>query len=98
MQCKRCGGAMMPETVIKLQRSVFGWRETRSQGAYCASCGIGCPVDSVLAAAPPSAAIFARLRSRITDFRRARRLSGAARPGSARVGGIAAYDPLSLAR
>ena len=41
MDCGRCGGSMMPETVIKLRRSLFGFRETRSQGAYCATCRTG---------------------------------------------------------
>jgi hypothetical protein len=87
---------MMPETVIKLRRSLFGFRETRSPGAYCAACGIGRTVDS--AAAPQPAAAFARFCGKIGEFRPAWRLSRVARPGCARAGGIAAYDPLSLAR
>ncbi len=98
MKCKRCGGAMMPETVITLRRSVFGLRETRSQGAYCAACGIGWPADSDPAAAAQPAAALARIRGRIRVFWPIRRLSGVARPGWARARGIAAYDPLSLAR
>ena len=47
MECKRCGGSMMPETVIKLRRSFFvGFRETRSQGAYCATCKVGVSMDT----------------------------------------------------
>jgi hypothetical protein len=41
MDCKRCGGAMMPETVIQLRRGLIGFRETRSAGAYCVTCQIG---------------------------------------------------------
>jgi hypothetical protein len=42
MECKQCSGSMMPETVIKLRRGFFfGFRETRYQGAYCATCGVG---------------------------------------------------------
>ncbi len=48
MDCKRCGGSMMPETVIKLRRSLFGFRETRSQGAYCWACKLVCPLKSHL--------------------------------------------------
>jgi hypothetical protein len=46
MECKRCGGSMMLETVIKLRRSFIGFRETRSQGAYCATCKIGAPIEN----------------------------------------------------
>src|SRR5271166_2976149 len=51
MECKRCGGAMMPETVIELRRGVLGFRETRYRGAYCATCKIGVPVESYLSVA-----------------------------------------------
>jgi len=44
MECERCGGPTMPETVIKLRRSFLGFRETRFQGAYCMTCKIGMPV------------------------------------------------------
>jgi hypothetical protein len=46
MECNRCGGSMMLETVIKLRRRLVGFRETRSQGAYCPTCKIGVPVES----------------------------------------------------
>jgi hypothetical protein len=46
MECNRCGDPMMMETVIKLRRRLFGFRETRSQGAYCATCKIGVPVEN----------------------------------------------------
>ncbi len=38
MDCARCQQKMMAETVITLRRSVFGVRETRRQGGYCATC------------------------------------------------------------
>lgn len=46
MECKRCGGSMMMETVITLRRGLFGFRETRSQGGYCFACKIGSPMES----------------------------------------------------
>ena len=46
MECKRCGGPMMLETVIKLQRRFIGFRQTRSAGAYCVTCRIAVPVES----------------------------------------------------
>jgi hypothetical protein len=98
MQCKRCGGGVMPETVIKLRRSVFGLRETRSQGAYCAACGIGWPADSDAVAAPQPAAVSPRFRTGLAGVWPALRLSGVARHGCPRAGGLAAYDPLPLAR
>src|SRR5690349_7354732 len=45
VQCRQCGGPMMSETVIKLRRGWFGFRETRSQGAYCATCKIGVLIE-----------------------------------------------------
>src|SRR5271166_746098 len=36
----------MLETVIELRRGVLGFRETRSRGAYCATCKIGVPVGT----------------------------------------------------
>jgi hypothetical protein len=46
IECKRCGGPTMLETVIKLRRGVFGFRETRSQGGYCATCKLSVPIDN----------------------------------------------------
>ena len=46
MQCRQCGGPMMAETVIKLRRRWLGFRETRFQGAYCATCKIGVLVEN----------------------------------------------------
>jgi hypothetical protein len=45
IECTRCGGLMMSETVIKLRRGVLGYRETRFQGAYCATCRLSVPVE-----------------------------------------------------
>ena len=53
MQCRQCGGPMMPETVIKLRRGLFGFRETRFQGAYCPTCRIGVTLGRVPAVPPP---------------------------------------------
>ena len=38
MDCAHCQQKMMAETVITLRRGVFGLRETRRQGGYCATC------------------------------------------------------------
>jgi hypothetical protein len=43
MECTQCGGLMMLEAMIKLWRSFLGFRETRSRGAYRATCKIGVP-------------------------------------------------------
>lgn len=67
MECKRCGGTMMPETVIKLRRSVFvGFRETRSRGAYCATCQVGVSLEThqVSANEPVRARVRARRDAR----------------------------------
>jgi len=55
MECNRCGGLMMSETVIKLRRRFIGFRETRSQGAYCATCKIGVLLESHPAETVPHA-------------------------------------------
>jgi hypothetical protein len=46
IECKRCGGSTTLETVIKLRRGLFGFRETRSQGAYCATCKLSGSIDN----------------------------------------------------
>ena len=46
IECKRCGGPTMLETVIKLRRGLLGFRETRSQAAYCATCKLSVPIDN----------------------------------------------------
>jgi hypothetical protein len=60
MQCQRCGGPMMPETVIKVRRGLFGFHGTRLQGAYCAACGVGTLVDAPSPAGARPAGIAAR--------------------------------------
>jgi hypothetical protein len=59
MKCERCGGPMMLETVIKLRRGFLGFRETRSPGAYCASCQIGVPIEGCRSIDRPAAWTFA---------------------------------------
>jgi hypothetical protein len=46
IECKRCGGPTMSETMIRLQRGVLGFRETRSQGAYCATCKLSVSIEN----------------------------------------------------
>jgi hypothetical protein len=46
IECKRCGGPTMLETVIKLRRGILGFRETRSQGGYCATCKLSVPIEN----------------------------------------------------
>jgi hypothetical protein len=46
IECKRCGGPTMLETVIKLRCGILGFRETRSQGAYCATCKLSVPIEN----------------------------------------------------
>ena len=47
IECSRCGGPTMLETVIKLRRGVFGFHETRSQGGYCATCKRSVPIENM---------------------------------------------------
>ena len=46
IECSRCGGPTMLETVIKLRRGVFGFHEARSQGGYCATCKRSVPIEN----------------------------------------------------
>jgi hypothetical protein len=46
IKCTRCGGTTMPETVINLRRGILGFRETRWQGGYCATCKLSVPVEN----------------------------------------------------
>lgn len=46
IECRRCGGPTMLEIVIKLRRGALGLRETRSQGAYCATCKLSVPMEN----------------------------------------------------
>ena len=67
IECKRCGGPTMSETVIKLRRGALGARETRSQGGYCATCKLSVPMENP-AAMRPSIAISGRPRQSISGF------------------------------
>jgi hypothetical protein len=67
IECTRCGGPTMSETVIKLRRSVLGFLETRSQGAYCATCKLSAPVETPSAPRPPTR-INARPRRSVGGF------------------------------
>jgi hypothetical protein len=60
MQCNRCDGPMMLETVIQLRRRLVGFRETRSQGAYCATCKIGVPIATRQSATVQPSALVTR--------------------------------------
>lgn len=55
IECRRCGGPTMLETVIKLRRGVLGFRETRSQGGYCPVCRLSVPIEAHAAMRPPIA-------------------------------------------
>jgi len=55
IECNRCGGSTMSETVITLRRGVLGFRETRSQGAYCATCKLSVPMENHAAMRSPIA-------------------------------------------
>lgn len=46
MECKRCGGPAMAETVIRLRRGLLGLRETRMEGMYCTACRVSSPVKN----------------------------------------------------
>ncbi len=52
IECKRCGGPTMPETIIKLRRGLLGFRETRSPGAYCVPCKLSVPMENPAATRP----------------------------------------------
>jgi hypothetical protein len=67
IECKRCGGPTMLETVIKLHRGILGFRETRSQGAYCATCKLSVPIENH-AAMRPRIAISGRQRRSLSGF------------------------------
>jgi len=67
IECKRCGGPTMLETVITLRRGVLGVRETRSQGAYCATCKLSVPMENP-AALRPSIAIRDRPRQSCSGY------------------------------
>jgi hypothetical protein len=67
IECKWCGGPTMLETVIKLRRRILGFRETRSQAAYCATCKLSVPMESHAIMRPPIAT-SGRPRPSLTGF------------------------------
>jgi ssDNA-binding Zn-finger/Zn-ribbon topoisomerase 1 len=67
IECRRCGGPTMSETLIKLRRGVFGFRETRSQGGYCPTCRLSVPMESHATMRLPLA-ISDRLRPGLSGF------------------------------
>jgi hypothetical protein len=67
IECTRCGGPAMTETVIKLRRSILGFRETRWQGAYCATCKLSVPMETH-PAMRPATAIHGRPRESFSRF------------------------------
>jgi hypothetical protein len=67
IECKRCGGPTMMETVIKLRRGILGFRETRSQGGYCVTCRLSVPMEDP-ATMRPSTAVNGRLRPGLSRF------------------------------
>jgi hypothetical protein len=67
IECRRCGGPTMLETMIKLRRGVLGFRETRSQGAYCAACKLSVPMENHTAVRP-SLATGGRPRHSLSGF------------------------------
>ena len=67
IECKRCGGPTMLETVIKLRRGVLGFRGTRSQGGYCATCKLSVPIENH-PTMRPAIAVRDRLRAGLSEF------------------------------
>jgi hypothetical protein len=67
IECRRCGGPTMLETMITLRRGILGFRETRAQGAYCATCKLSLPIELPFAMRP-SIAISGRPRSSFSGF------------------------------
>jgi hypothetical protein len=52
MECKRCGGPAMSETVIRLRRGILGLRETRVQGVYCTACKVSSTMENPASTRP----------------------------------------------
>jgi hypothetical protein len=67
IECSRCGGPTMSETMIKLRRGILGLRETRSQGGYCPTCRLSVPIENHLTMRPP-VAISGRPRPGLSGF------------------------------
>ncbi len=82
IECGRCGGPAMPETVIKLRRGVLGRRGTRSQGGYCVACRLSVPLEPPAAVRPPGA-VLRRPRPGLAGFLPLWLRVAPARPGGA---------------
>jgi hypothetical protein len=67
IECRRCDGPTMLETVIKLRRGILGFHETRSQGWYCPTCKLGVPIENHAAMRRPIA-IHGRPRPNLNGF------------------------------
>jgi hypothetical protein len=67
IECRRCGGPTMLETMITLRRGMLGFRESRSKGAYCAICKLSLPIENH-GIRGPSIAISGRPRSSVSGF------------------------------
>jgi hypothetical protein len=67
IECRRCGGPTMLETVIKLRRGLLGFRETRSQGGYCPICKLSVPIENN-ATMRPRTAISGRSHPGLSGF------------------------------
>jgi hypothetical protein len=63
IECKRCDGPTMSETVIKLRRGALGIRETRSQGGYCATCKLSVPMETPPPCDPRSRSVADRTKA-----------------------------------
>jgi hypothetical protein len=98
MECTRCGGPMMLETVIKLRRTFVGFRETRSRGAYCATCKIGVPMEDHQSVIHQPTSFIARSRKSLRRFLPTWRHARVSRSGCCDADAIPLVDPLSLAR
>jgi hypothetical protein len=79
IECRRCGGLTISETVIKLRRSLFGFRETRLQGAYCAACKLSVPLEDQPTAQSMTVEAGPRLQPRLVYPTKAARLADGAR-------------------
>jgi hypothetical protein len=82
IECERCGGPTMLETVIKLRRGVLGFREARSQGTYCPTCRLSVPMENHPTIGR-SIAISGRPRQSLKGFLPAWLRAAPARPGGA---------------
>lgn len=80
IECERCGGPTMLETVIKLRRSILGFSETRWQGGYCPTCKLSAPIENH-ARVGSSIAISGRPRPSLSGFLPMWLRAAPARPG-----------------